>query len=424
METKHALSKQGSSPTYITVARHPRFIPEIARRLGNRTFTKDLIIDAESVNQFVERRELLLLDILRGLDKDSRAALALIYMRNGRLESPIQPQASETIALERLGSTIGGCLDALEALNGSLVWLSSADGDRVWQFNHPTVGDAYAEILAQSPEHIDILIQGTEPERLLGLITCGEVGLEKAVVVPKTLFPQIIGKLGLMKQGKLYGTESLSAYRAKNSLHSFLTSRCSPEFLCRYLQHNSDLLTEVSKPGLLLYAVSEVPLAKRLHELELLPDKHRRRFVETVSDYAVDGRDASALDDKNIRGFFTESEFEELVQKVRSETVPRLADIRSQCEDAQYSESESPEEQMQEFFDYCDSLLSQFGDDQDTAELIDLQKSLAWDWVYENEVDWPDEELQHLGQIEETEGPESSRSIFEDVDEDEEHEAS
>ena len=182
------------------VASHPRFIPEIARRLGSRFFTKDLRINARNVSHFVERREQLLQEILLGLDNDSKAALALIYMRNGRLDSPIQLQALETISLERLGSTIGRCISALNALNGSLVRLSSADGDRIWQFNHPTVGDAYADILAQSPEHIELLIQGTEPERLLGMITCGEVGLEKAVVVPKTLFPQIIEKLKLLRQ--------------------------------------------------------------------------------------------------------------------------------------------------------------------------------------------------------------------------------
>ena len=410
-------------PHLQAVASHPRFIPEIARRLGDSFFTKDLHITAGNVKNFVARREQLLLEILKGLDADSRAALALIYMRSGRLESPIRPQESETLALERLGSTVGGCLNALEALKGSLVRLSSVDGDRVWQFSHPTVGDAYAEILAQNPEHIEILIQGTEPERLLGQITCGDVGLEKAVVVPKALFSQIIRKLGLMKQGKSYGTESLSAYRAKNSLHSFLTSRCSPEFLCLYLQHNSDLLTEVSKPGLLLYAVSEVPLAKRLHELELLPDKHRRKFVDTVSNYALDGRDASALNDESIQSIYTENEFEELVKRVRLETLPRLEDIRRECEDDEFSEPVSHEEQMQQFFDFCDSLMAQFGDDQDTAALIDQQKSLAWDWINENQVYWPDADLERLGEIEETEGPEGSRSVFEDIDADEELEA-
>ena len=181
------------------VASHPRFIPEIARRLGNPFFTKDLVINASSISRFVRRREQLLREIIRGLDTDSRAALALIYMRNGRLESPIQLRPSETIALERLGSNIGGCVSALNTLRGSLARLSPASGEVVWQFNHPTVGDAYAAELAQNPEHMDIFIQGSEPERLIGQVTCGDLGFENAVVVPKSLFPQIMEKLGEMK---------------------------------------------------------------------------------------------------------------------------------------------------------------------------------------------------------------------------------
>ena len=175
-------------PHLQAVASHPRFIPETARYLGNRFFTKDLVISARNVCHFVEKREELLQEVLRGLDTDSRAALALIYMRNGRLESPIQLQESERLALERLGSTVASCIDALDALKGSLVRLSSANDDRVWEFSHPTVGDAYAEILAQSPEHIDIFIQGTVPARLLDQITCGEVGLEKSGSYPEGLF--------------------------------------------------------------------------------------------------------------------------------------------------------------------------------------------------------------------------------------------
>ena len=61
-------------PHLQAVASHQRFIPEIARRLGNRFYTKDLLIDAGNVNIFVERREQLLQEILRNLDTDSRAA--------------------------------------------------------------------------------------------------------------------------------------------------------------------------------------------------------------------------------------------------------------------------------------------------------------------------------------------------------------
>ena len=39
----------------------------------------------------------------------------------------------------------------------------------------------------------------------------------------------------------------------------------------------------------MLSAVPEVGLAVRLHEFGLLPEENRRKFVRTVSEYAVDG---------------------------------------------------------------------------------------------------------------------------------------
>ena len=314
-------------------ASHPRFIPETARRLGNRLFTKDLLINRNDINLFVNKREQLLQEILRGLDNDSSAALALIYMRRGGLESPIQLRPSERIALERLGSSIGGCVSALNALRDSLVRLSSASRELVWQFSHPTIGDAYAASLAQNPEHLDIFIQGSEPERLIGEITCGEVGFENAVVVPKFFFPQVIEKLKDMETSKSYKSSFLSVFGARGNLHSFLTYRCSREFLNLYLEHDPEVLNKVSHPGLYLEAVPEVRLAKRLHEFGLLPDEQRRVFVESVSDYALQGEDASALSDEGIRSIFADNEYDELIERLQVELLPRLEDIRIEWED-------------------------------------------------------------------------------------------
>lgn len=177
------------------VASHRRFIPEIARRLADPLFTRDLFIDEYYIGQFVERREQLLQDILQSLDSDSKAALALIYMRNGRLESPVVLQPSETQALERLGSSLGRCVLALEALKGSLVLFSHSSGEFTWQYKHPTIGDAYAALLIQSPEHLDIFIRGSAPEQLINQVTCGDVGIEKAVIAPKPLFHRCLGSL-------------------------------------------------------------------------------------------------------------------------------------------------------------------------------------------------------------------------------------
>src|SRR5258706_8882928 len=192
------------------VADHPHFIPETARRLGDPLFTKHLFIDSYYLAEFVERREQLLEEVLQGLDADSKAALALIYMRNDRLESPLQLNADETDALDRLGSDLGGCIAALDALNGSLVLHLHADNEAFWQFKHPTIGDAYARILVQSPELLGIYIQGSAPDKLVEQVTCGQAGIERAVVVPKPLFSMMLSKLESFGPRKSYKTPLLS----------------------------------------------------------------------------------------------------------------------------------------------------------------------------------------------------------------------
>lgn len=109
--------KRAIKPHLEDVAAHSRFVPETARRLGDPVFTAGLSVTKWGISHFVEKQEEFLQDVIRGLDSDSRAALALIYMRNGSLESPIEPQPSEGKAIERLGSTLGGCTAALEAMD-------------------------------------------------------------------------------------------------------------------------------------------------------------------------------------------------------------------------------------------------------------------------------------------------------------------
>lgn len=397
------------------VARHPRFIPETARRLGDQLFTKDLFIDGYYIRQFVEKREQLLQEVLHGLDADSKAALALIYMRNGRLESPIQPRRSETQALERLGSDLGGCVAGLEALRGSLVLLSQVSGEQVWQFKHPTIGDAYAAILAQSPEHLGIYMEGSAPERLIDQVTCGNVGIEKAVVVPKSFYPQMLAKLEEMPQSNSYKAPWLSTFMGKRKLQGFLSRRCSKEFLSLYLQHNPGLLDQIAEPGLSLDTVPEVRLAKRLHELGLLPEEKRTKFVETVSNYTLEGQDAYALENDGIRSLFTDSEFDELVRGVRTELLPQLGELRRDRE-LGHSSGEPPEEYMQPLLDVFNSLRNRFGDDENSVELIDREIRRTNEWIDEFMPVEPERAPRELGKVEEQEKPKSIRSIFDDID--------
>ena len=398
------------------IAAHERFIPETARRLAEPLFTKNLRLNAYHLSQFVEKRERLLEEVLRGLDSHSKAGLALIFMHNGQLESPISLSESEEATLQRLGSTAGGCIAALESLRGSLVLHSNASGESIWQFKHPTIGDAYAAILAASPELLSIFVHGSSADRLVEQVTCGEVGIENAINIPKALFPTMLDKLVKFAVSNKYKSRALSTWSARTEVLRFLARRCSRAFLALYIEQNPELLEEVAHPGLYLSAVPEVDLAVRLHEFNLLPEDKRRAFVESVSDYAVSGEDLYALDNIRIKSIFNDEEFEELLENVRSHLIPRLDEVRHEAQ-SNYNIGDSADAQMQPLLESFITLEQCFSEDVEILSLIDRETRMANEWIAENHTDEPSRAPRSLGALEARAQHRNSRSIFDDIDE-------
>lgn len=410
-------------PHLDTVADHPRFIPETARRLGDPVFTKGLFVDPYYLGQFVGRREQLLHEVLQGLDAHSKAALALIYMRNDRLASPIELQPAETDALQRLGSDLGSCISALEALMGSLVVRTSASGESVWQFKHPTIGDAYADLLVQSPELLGIYLQGSAPERVTEQVSCGDVGIEKAIVVPTALFPTMRAKLEELTQTRAHKDPWWSAWSARQSLYGFLATRCSKEFLEAYVESHPELLASISEPGLMLNVMSEVRLVTRLHAFGILPEQYRLKFIDTVSEYAIDGRDTDALDNSSIRSVFTATEHANLIAQVRVQLLPKLAQVRLEHQ-SDCGSDQSREDHMYSFVASMETLRRCFSQDAGALAIVDAETSNAQGWIDEDDSAQSGPPPRKLGKLKPLPGANSVRSIFDDIDAEREPEPS
>ena len=408
--------RRAIKPFLESVAGHSRFIPETARRLGDPNFTKDLSINKNGIDQFVDKREALLRQLLDNLDTGSKAALALIYMRNGFLESPIDLQLSEIEALSRLGSDVGQSRMALEALRGSFVLHSHAHDSSLWQFRHPTIGDSYAAVLAESPDLIDIFIQGSAPDRLLRQVTCGNVGLENAVVIPKSLYAQMLSKMKEMMSTELREDPWPTDFTPTWRLHGFLAGRCSGEFLALYLQQNPSLLEELADTRQYHITSMIVRLAARLHQFDMLPDQHRKMVVEKASKHLLEGDDCSALNDKDVRSLFTQDEMDNLLEKVKEDLVPSLEGVREGLE-WEYERGGDPDEYMQPFLELLASLQDHFGDDQDIADSIADEEFKTTEWISNN---WPEEPPDFyeraFDRVEMATGPEGGRSIFDDID--------
>lgn len=403
-------------PYLENIANSSGFIPEIARRLSDPLFTKDLDIHLLTLTEFVENKERFLRDVIVGLDNNSKAALALIYMYGDRLGSPVKLNSTELEMLSRLKSDVGGCIEALKSLDGSLVQHVHANDEAYWRFKHPIIGDAYAEILAENPEMLSIYIHGSSPRKIISQVTCGDVGYKNAVIMPKTLFTTMIAKLDSFIQRESHKSDGISFWRAERNLMDFLSRRCSKEFISQYLEQHRDIVDRAAKPGLMLSAVSEVPLAARLYEFGLFPEDKREKFIQTVTNYALNGDDMAALGDTDIRKLFKDSEFEAFRERVLKEVVPRLANIRYKWEEE--FDSGSPEDHMQPLIDSFGTLKECFIDDEIAVESIEQEIDNANDWISDKTEEESEIEPREIGTVDSMDVTEGVRSVFEDIDTD------
>lgn len=403
-------------PYLDSVAKHNRFIPEIARRLAAPFFTKRLYLSEWSLASFVEKREQFLMDICKGLDKDSKAALALIYMSNGRLPSPISLTDAEDEALRRLDSDLGACTTALEALRGSLAVHITSDGESFWTFKHPTIGDAYSEMLRGNPELLGIYVRGSDIEKLMRQITCGDVDIEGAVVLPSSLFALVIERLVAYKSSSAYKTEWISGWGARRELLGFLARRCSKQFLKAYLAADRKLIESILKPTLYLDYSVEVDLAIRLFKLGLLSEDARRTLVETVCEYARTGEDASVLSDPQLRSLLNDKELSRLQEAVRTEVLPRIEEVRLEHQ-SNRAPDDDPEWHMRRFTQLLNTIEEAYPQSRRISNIIKRERLQVQEWINENPSEEDSSASREITIDEQIASPDGNRSIFDDIDE-------
>lgn len=398
------------------IAEQKRFIPETARRIADPFFTKNLNISEFSIGEFVKKQESFLFDVIEGLDKDSKAALALIYMNNDQLKSPLSLSAHENDAIVRIGSTLSGCILALEAMEGNMLQKITFEDELIWKFKHPTIGDAFAKYIVTVSELLQIYIQGSTVDKLLEQVTCGDVNLEKAVIVPKTLFPLMLEKLKAYNKTSTHKSALYSIFYAKRNLLDFLSTRCSLSFIKLYLEQNASLLDEIADPDLLSYRSTELRLASVLHKAGLLPDSHRKAIIEKISKYALNGENVKVLDEEDYQLFFSEEEFADLKKKIEIELLPNISQIKN-IWISKFRKDEDAEYHMSSLIDNLRALENEFSDNEKIGELIEAEIQEINGWVEENTTIDDLEDRESLGaDLTDEENNNVERSIFDDID--------
>ena len=233
-----------AQPYLETAAAHVGFTPELARRFSDPLFTAKVWPDsAPSISDFFARPSTFLRDVMTGLDADARAALGLIFINGNWVASPIRLTQRDDDLLSRLGSDLGGVTEALGSLAGSLVQNVVRDGASGWIFSHPTMVDAYADLL-RTPELLHHFIAGFPLDVLMREITCGDVGVRGAVIVPSASYEVVLDRL---EEPLAYVDEE--GWRAQKRRTTFLTTRCDRRFLQAWLERHPDRLKHLAIRG-------------------------------------------------------------------------------------------------------------------------------------------------------------------------------
>lgn len=388
------------------VAVHERFSPEISRRLGNPMFTKNLTVSKYGLNNFVDSPLELLCEIINTLDDGSRSALALVFMRGGMLPSPLQVSTDEENAITRLGGSISDVLDAFKSLEGSLLLNTLQDNSYTWRFKHPTIRDAFATVVAENRELMDIYLTGAPLDKLFEEVSCGNAGVEGAkVIVPQERYDTVMTRLESLDTKK---------WNNKSALHRFLSYRCDKEFLQRYIARNPEFISNLSV-GAYLYAVSDVDVLVRLHEFGQLPEPERLRAVATIRNLAIDIPDSGFLREE-IRRLMTHEELVHLLEHVQTTLLPNLDEHIDQWRD-NYNSDEDPNAYFYELKSALQDYSNEFGENEYAVDLVAKALDNIDHVIEALQSEFPeksDEDDSFARRVQE-DAQDSARSIFDDV---------
>lgn len=391
------------------------FLPETARRLGTKLHTKGLYINEYHVKDFVVRQKEFFIELLRNLDKDLIAALALIYMNDEKLTSPLELTAEELKSIDRLDSTIGKCSNALQVMKNNLVQLIITNQESYWKFKHPTIGDAFSEFIKDSAELIEIYLRGCDVEKLINQVSCGNLKLKNTIVIPNKFHHLIIARLSSFTSSKDYKNEWTSIWGAKRDLLTFLATRCTKEFLELYVNANPEIFETVTSPGLYLEISPEVDLAYKLYSFKLLPEESRFKLVDNICAYAKSGQNLYVFKLDKISGLFTEDELNALKENVTKELVPMVGKLREQKED-EYESTDDPERHMSSLVEVLEILEEEFADNDDILSSIKREINQIQTWVANNEQESELTEREKLVGEADDQTIAKERSIFDDID--------
>ena len=407
--------KTNIKPFLPAVSENSRFSPEIARRLADPLFTSNLRLNASEITRFVEEPLDFLKEVITTIGADHKAALALIFIRGGSLESPVSITASEQSAIDLLSSDLPQIRSSFRTLEHSLVIKEFSDGKIFWRFKHPTIRDAFSIMVGEDQELLDIYLGGVRPEKMFSEVSCGIDNIKGiTLVVPENRFEKVFTILASYRQ---------STHFNDRSLDYFLGSRCSRSFLGAFVEKFPDYPETLTHFYYLEGFDPKTRLLETLGKWSLLSEPLRLEISKKIRSLVIQ-RSMRGFPNSFTDSILTELENELIIEDIRVKLLPNLEDMVQDAAD-NYEGDQDPDDH---FYDLersiesytellnLDDCCDEDHEDYDSVCFIfsalqkieDLKKTLERASPENDSAEWGEKKTSST----ET----SNRSIFDDVD--------
>jgi hypothetical protein len=383
------------------IAEKKNFLPEVARRFGSTFFAGQLSTSKESIGAFFENPQAFLLETISGLTAECRAAVALIFLNAGKVRSPVAPEDADAAA-KAFGVDTGRVRAELQNLNGSLLLLVTDDVGSYWTYKHPTIGDAFARYVANSPELIEIYLRGAKPESVAREVVCAGVSIYGAsVVAPDSLHGLLASRL-----------EALPGYE----IVAFLSYRANKAFTAMMIERRPNIMERLRSFATPIKDDTDASLLAKLHEYELLPEEYRVNFVSRVREAAIEEADSSFLDDDAIGAVLTSNERLDILSEVQNEVIARIDEHIDRLR-SEWSKDYPPDDQFTNFEDSIKTFATALGDEtfaKTVMAKVEMRIAVA--------VEYMNDGYEPSSTVSAPTGPSSTKStvlanLFRDIDE-------
>jgi hypothetical protein len=408
------------------------FRPEMARRLGLRDFTGHLSLTGPRIADFMAHPRQFLRDVYDQLSIDQQAALALVYAAavDGSLETPVSLTDAQRDIIDRAGSSPARAVMALQTLTGSFLQVTGPPlGKPGWTFRHPTLWEGFASWLPTQAHLLTVVLAGLTDDALLTRVDCedGEADEEHGTLlrVPPALYHAVAERLATIRRKPFTGTryESVNGqwvYRGshngyggkRDAFLAFLAHRSSEAFLRTYLTVDPDLPSSLCDFHSYVHWMPAPGMLARIHAAGLLTEQVRKQAIDRMAHLAVTTPDDGWLRDTAWKTLLTASDRAQLLDKVRTDLVPRL-DTLDGIGDGERDPDDDPVESTLFWYQHA------------FEEEGDYESAQEFEWARDAYSQLPDktredddsQDRSPLASTRLAPPAENGRSIFDDIDE-------